>query len=47
VMMSEAMQASGAVVKKHLPDMLAAAEKAVQQSERPATGNDGASSPKN
>ena len=46
-MMSEAMQASGAVVKKHLPEMLAAAEKAVQESEKPASGNGGASSPKN
>lgn len=49
MMMSEAMQASGAIVKKHLPDMLAAAEKAVQESEKPATttGSESGSTPNN
>ena len=44
-MMSESMQASSAVVKKHVPDMLAAAEKAFGENKKSADPGDDNSNP--
>ncbi len=42
-MMTESMQAAEPVVKKHLPEIEAAAEKAVQQTTHPASSTTGRS----